>query len=181
MKWIGAALGLCLLTLAGAALALGLTRLGDGREAALTAQAAQLRQQAEALRSRIALWQAAGATLMPPDDIAGRYADAASGALEVQRALTELSAETGLTLTTIGTAPPAQLSQPVVSVELEATGSLESAARFLAGLERIEPRLAVSQMAIRAAPGGSASDAGSRVAMRIVVWGFWLPGGEVPG
>ena len=62
------------------------------------------------------------------------------------------------------------------AVELEARGPIGAVATYLAGLEAVEPRLAVSQMVIRAAPRGfEAAQRMSQVTMRLVVWGFWVP------
>ncbi|MBB3711995.1 hypothetical protein FHS00_001571 [Limimaricola variabilis] len=180
MRWIGALVGLGLMFLAGATLAHGLSRIGVARQVALEAEAARLRQQVGELQSRIAFWQAAGAALVPPEGIAHRSPDETSSTLAVQKALFELGAEAGLTLSTIGAAPPpAGFSQPVVAVELEARGPIGAVATYLAGLEAVEPRLAVSQMVIRAAPRGfEAAQRMSQVTMRLVVWGFWVSTAE---
>lgn len=180
MRVIGALIGLCLMLLAGAALAQGLSRIGSARQATLTTEAAQLRQQVGELQSRITFWQEAGAALVPPEGIAHRSPDKTSSTLAIQKSLFDLGDASGLTLSTIGAAPPPdRFSQPVIAVEVEANGPLGAAARYLAGLEAVEPRLAVSQMVIRAAPRGfEPARPDAQVSMRLVVWGFWVPSEE---
>ncbi|NBZ90076.1 GspMb/PilO family protein [Stagnihabitans tardus] len=92
---------------------------------------------------------------------------------DLQREIVDLANETGITLTSYGgSVGPTDLEIPTVAFEIEAQSDYSALTRFLAGLERLQPRVSVGSLWLnRLQPSPERPDS-ARVTLRLAVWGF---------
>jgi hypothetical protein len=169
-------LGFGLLLIAGAGI-YGLQLAAERQAGVLMEEQTVLEARQAQLTQRIASWQQAQAEVTLPESMVRRAADGTAATLAIQQLLVALAAEHRLALSSFGAVPLSHdLPHEIAAVELEGRADLSRFAGFLAALEEVEPRLAVSNLTLRALPARGAEAGVAPVSLRLVVWGLWSPG-----
>lgn len=92
---------------------------------------------------------------------------------DLQRKIVDLANGSGIVLTSYGgSAGPSGLDLPTVAFEIEAQSDYSALTRFLASLERLQPRVTVGTLWINRAQPSPDNPGSARVTLRMVVWGF---------
>lgn len=94
-------------------------------------------------------------------------------AVEMQRALLDLAASSGMTVASYGSANgPASVHHETIGLEIEATADYPSLAKYLADLEAMTPRVALAGLWIGRSQVAPEHPEVGRVEVRMVLWGF---------
>ena len=170
MKMLRALVGFVVTVGGAVVLFLLLTTPGMDRIELKRAELNRLRSEADMLADRVRELQGASQKQLPPSLLLTGQSGAEVGLL-LQQDLVDLAAAHGVSLTSFSVIPPIEPSMAMTSVVLEGRSALASFAQFLAALEQKRPRVAVSQMMLRATPyDGPLDEAG--VVLRMAIWGF---------
>lgn len=174
-------IALIALAILSAAVFLILTSPSRSRLAASRAVIDQIVKDETALQQRMTLIEAAQAsTGVLPAELLWTADDATGVEILQQQVLVDLADESDLQTLSFGAAQgPDEIGQATQAYEIEAEGGHAEVARFLAGIEQNQPRLAISYLWLRQVP----SVEGEQIApvnMRLAVWGFSMTGQGKP-
>lgn len=150
-----------------------ITGVSEARLAAARVEFERLTLAEETLdRRRLNLGEAPSQLLGLPAGLLWGASPETSPDLVLQKAVLDAARESGLTLTSFGgSSGPKAAHHPTVGFELEGIGGHVVLAKFLARIETLEPRLAVSYLWLRQVPPAE-NQLEVPVSVRMAIWAF---------
>lgn len=173
MNWFWRHLiGMAVIAMVAIVLFWGMTEFGRSRlQLALDEQDSLINREAKLTAKIVELGKSSQSVAMPKQLI-WPGADSAVVEVAVQQALVAAASQEALQLVSFGAAPPQNdLNHASFAYEIEVEGGHAEVARFIAAIEAITPRLAISDVWMRQMPVMEGQSI-APISARLGVWGF---------
>lgn len=140
-------------------------------------QSAALDTRIAGLKKRIALLEQRDETITLPDNLYWRAGSRSDAVLAMQRTITEIAKQNGLTLLTFGgTTPNSDAEEDAFFFNLEGEGTVTDFYQTLADIETASPPIAIESLRIRPVRRQNHGIKDVQVYFRATFWGYWRAG-----